>query len=81
MGSNRDRVLELAADGVLDAPQLIRDLLCWMSEDEVEEFCKFAGIELGECEDEDEDNEPAEFTLEDVGYKFDDETDMPERDQ
>ena len=31
-------ILEMNDDGFFDKDQLIRDLLCWMSEDEVKEF-------------------------------------------
>lgn len=33
-------VLELVDEGVLDKDQLIADLLGWMSESDVEQFCK-----------------------------------------
>lgn len=33
-----NKIIELVDDGILDRDTLIRDLLCWMSESDVEEF-------------------------------------------
>jgi hypothetical protein len=35
-------LLELASDGVLDRDELLHDLLQWMGESQVEQFCKRA---------------------------------------
>ena len=47
-------VLELVDEGVLDQRQLIRDLLCWMSEQDVFEFCDRNLRDLFDDEEESE---------------------------
>ncbi len=37
-------ILEMVAEGTLDKDQLIRDLLMWMSETDVEEFAERNGL-------------------------------------
>lgn len=46
-------ILEMVAEGTLEKEQLIRDLLMWMSESDVEEFAERSGI-LEEEEDFDD---------------------------
>ncbi len=47
-------VLDFVDQGVLDQKTLIRDLLCWMDESEVKEFCeKYELIEEEEDETDD----------------------------
>lgn len=51
MAKNRDKLIELLDDGVLDPKMLARDLLGWLSDDECAEFAHANDIQL---EDEDE---------------------------
>ena len=39
-----NRILEMVAEGTLDKDGLIRDLLMWMSEADVEDFASRSGI-------------------------------------
>ena len=65
MATNRDKLLEMLDDGVLDASTLAKDLLVWLSDDDCAEFAHANDIPL-EDEDEDEDeDEEYEFTDED----------------
>ena len=43
------KIIELVDEGILDRDELIRDLLNWMSEADVEEFAENYGL----CENED----------------------------
>ena len=53
-----NKIIELVDDGILDRDTLIRDLLCWMSESDVEEFY---GSYLSEEDELDEDDgQPSE---------------------
>lgn len=62
MAKHRDRLFELLEDGTLDAHTLARDLMGYMSDDEVKDFAEKNDIELFpeeepevfEIEDEDE---------------------------
>ena len=45
-----NKILEMTDEGLLDRDTLIRDLLCWMSESDVEEFYD---RNLSDGEDED----------------------------
>ena len=48
-------ILELLDDGIVDGDSLARDLLEWMSEDEVMEFAREYGYEHPEPEDDEYD--------------------------
>ncbi len=48
------RVLELLDEGMLDKDNLIQDLLGWMSEDDVKQFCERNLQDLFEDEDDEE---------------------------
>lgn len=52
-----NKLLEMVDEGLLDQKNLIRDLLCWMSENEVQTFYEKYGYEEMESEDEDEEDE------------------------
>jgi hypothetical protein len=41
---NTNMLLDMVAEGTLDKDQLIRDLLMWMSESEVEDFAAHSGV-------------------------------------
>jgi len=45
-------ILEMVSEGALDKDQLIRDLLMWMSESDVEDFADNSGLLDNEDEDE-----------------------------
>lgn len=51
---NTNYILELMDDGIIDGDSLARDLLEWMSEDEVTEFCRVYGYEHPEDDEYDE---------------------------
>ena len=57
-----NKIIELVDDGILDRDTLIRDLLLWMSESDVEEFYE----RNLRADDEDEDD------FEDVPVDYDD---------
>ena len=52
---NTNYILELLDDGIIDGDSLARDLLEWLSEDEVTEFCRVYGYEHPEPEDDEYD--------------------------
>jgi hypothetical protein len=51
-----NKILELVNEGVIDQESLIRNLLDWMSEQEVKDFALFEGY----VEDEEDDGDPDE---------------------
>lgn len=53
-----NKILEMTDEGLLDRDTLIRDLLCWMSESDVEEFYD-RNLSDGEDEDEEYDEQRA----------------------
>lgn len=54
----RAAVLDLNDQGVFDKDNLIRDLLNWLSESEVEQFCRANDLPItGEDTEEEEDDE------------------------
>lgn len=55
MRDTTNKVLQMVEDGVLDKDNLIRDLLGYLSEDEVKQFCNANDI-LPDWVDEDEPN-------------------------
>ena len=56
-----NKIIELVDDGILDRDTLIRDLLCWMSESDVEEFYERNLRADDEDEDDfDDDGQPDE---------------------
>lgn len=63
MADNRDKLLEMLDEGLLDAKQLAKDLLGWLSEDDCIQFAHANDIQLEDEEpeyeysDEDEVNE------------------------
>lgn len=50
MGDKRNRLFEMAEEGLLDPLTLARDLLGWLSEDECDEFARANDIGLGNDE-------------------------------
>ena len=56
---NSTQLLALVEEGMLDKDRLITDLIGWLSEDEVREFCNANDIQLDE-EDEEYDGQPDE---------------------
>ena len=56
---NSNKLLQMVDDGLLDKDTLIRDLIGYMSDDDVKQFCDANDIELEE-EDEEEDEEDEE---------------------
>jgi hypothetical protein len=76
---NTNMLLDMVAEGTLDKDQLIRDLLMWMSESEVEDFASHSGIlddedEVDDSMDGDHDSAMASAgwgTDEDYGYSGD----------
>ena len=62
-------VLEMLDNGELDKDQLIQDLLGWMSEDEVRQFCqRNLRDDENECIIGTEDDEDEEDPLDDFNY-------------
>lgn len=67
-------ILDMVAEGTLEKEQLIRDLLMWMSETDVEEFAERSGIleeDADDSMDGDHDSAMASAgwgTDEDYGY-------------
>jgi hypothetical protein len=60
MAKHRDKLFEMLEYGLLDPVTLARDLMGYMSDDEVKEFARMNDIELfpdDEEESEDTDNE------------------------
>ena len=56
-----NKIIELVDDGIVDRDTLIRDLLCWMSESDVEEFYERNLRADDEDEDDfDDDGQPDE---------------------
>ena len=53
-----NKIIEMTDEGLLDRDTLIRDLLCWMSESDVEEFYD-RNLSDGEDEDEEYDEQRA----------------------
>ena len=51
-----NKIIELVDDGILDRDTLIRDLLCWMSESDVEEFYE-RNLRADDDELDEEDND------------------------
>ena len=51
------QLLDWVEQGVIDKDSLIRDLLVWMDENEVEQFARGMDYITGEDEDEDEDED------------------------
>ena len=47
-----NKILELVDEGVLDARQILRDALCYMSEADVEDLYRWHCEGLEECEGE-----------------------------
>lgn len=62
------RLLELVDEGALDKDSLIQDLLGWMSEDDVREFCERNLSELFEDEEDFISDEDAEAMMDDFNY-------------
>lgn len=70
MAKHRNRLFEMLEEGTLDAHTLARDLMGYMSDDEVKDFAEKNDIELFPEEDE-----PEQFEFEDedeVREEFDD---------
>jgi hypothetical protein len=58
MAEKRDKLCEMLESGELDAKEIARQLLCWLSENDCIEFAWAHGIEL---EDENESEEEPEI--------------------
>ena len=54
MAKNRDKLLEMLDDGILDPNQLAKDLIGWLSEDDCREFAEQNDIELFPEDDEED---------------------------
>lgn len=63
MSKHRDKLAEMLDEGVLDAKQLAKDLLGYLSEDDCKDFAHKNDIQL--FPDEDEESEEFEFSDED----------------
>lgn len=56
MAKNRSKLLEMFEEGMLEPANLVRDLINWLDDAEVKQFCEANDIQLFDEElDEDED--------------------------
>lgn len=59
-----NKLLEMLDDGLLDASQVVRDLVCYMSESNVQDFMECNGY-LDDEEEEEEEEESSDELSED----------------
>ncbi len=58
MAKNRSKLLEMFDEGMLEPANLVRDLINWLDDAEVKQFCEANDIQLFDEElDEDEDED------------------------
>jgi hypothetical protein len=53
----RDKIIQMHEDGLLDSESLVRNLVCWLSEDEAKEFAEANGYAEEEEPEESDDSD------------------------
>jgi|688.fasta_scaffold230247_4 hypothetical protein len=53
------KIIEMVDEGLLDRDELIRDLLNWLPEDDVEDF--YNSFDFGDEETDEDDGQPSEM--------------------
>jgi hypothetical protein len=54
-----NKIIEMVDEGLLDRDELIRDLLNWLPEDDVEDF--YNSFDFGDEETDEDDGQPSEM--------------------